>query len=90
MISWSSTPCAVQYVAIINSTQFLNMITTTDDNGVVVGIPRGAEFCVTVLGVDSIGRRRDSTPLYCYTNCELVITMFCIPLVCAMSILRSL
>ena len=58
LISWSMSQCAVQYVVtIMNSSDgsvYLNI--TTSDTNTTVTLPTGVEYCVTVLGVDSIGR----------------------------------
>ena len=58
LISWSMSDCAVQYVVtIINSSDdsvYPNI--TTSDTNTTVTLPTGVEFCVTVLGVDSINR----------------------------------
>ena len=65
LISWSQSNCAVQYVVnIINSSddRVYPKITTSNTNTTVT-LPTGVEFCVTLVAVDSIGRRGpDSVP----------------------------
>ena len=73
LISWSMSDCAVQYVVtIINSSDgsvYLNI--TTSDTNTTVTLPTGVEYyCVTVLGVDSIGRRGPPSQQQCYTYGE--------------------
>ena len=68
LISWSQSNCAVQYVVtIINSSDdrvYPNI--TTSNTNTTVTLPTGVEFCVTLVAVDSIGRRgTDATPV-CY------------------------
>ena len=63
----------MQYVVTIitnssNGSVYLNIITS--DTNTTVTLPTGVEYCVTVLGVDGIGRRRNSTVFYCFTNCK--------------------
>ena len=71
MISWSQSDCAVQYVATIGNTSddraYPNI--TTTDNRTTVTFPTGVEFCVTVVGVDSIGRRGNPSEPKCYCEC---------------------
>ena len=71
LISWSMSDCAVQYVVtIINSSDdsvYPNI--TTSDTNTTVTLPTGVEFCVTVLGVDSINRTGPASELKSYT-CE--------------------
>ena len=75
MISWSQSDCAVKYmVAIINTTDdrvYPNI--TTNDNSTTVTLPTGVEFCVTVVGVDSIGRRGSPSEPKCYRKCVDVL-----------------
>ena len=70
LISWSQSDCAVQYVvAIINSSddRVYPNITTSNTNTTVI-LPTGVEFCVTLVAVDSAGRRGpDSVPV-CYRD----------------------
>ena len=70
LISWSMSDCAVQYVVtIINSSDdsvYPNI--TTSDTNTTVTLPTGVEFCVTVLGVDSIGRRGPASEPQCYSE----------------------
>ena len=72
LISWSQSNCAVQYVVtIINSSDdrvYPNI--TTSNTNTTVTLPTGVEFCVTLVAVDSIGRRRPDTAPVCYP-CEL-------------------
>ena len=69
-ISWSMSDCAVQYVVtIINSSDgsvYLNI--TTSDTNTTVTLPTGVEYCVTVLGVDSIGRRGPPSQQRCVNS----------------------
>ena len=70
LISWSQSNCAVQYVVtIINSSDdrvYPNI--TASNTNTTVTLPTGVEFCVTLVAVDSIGRRGlDSVPT-CYRN----------------------
>ena len=62
--------CAVQYVVtIINSSDgsvYLNI--TTSDTNTTVTLSTGVEYCVTVLGVDSIGRRGSPSQQQCYSS----------------------
>ena len=72
LIRWSQSNCAVQYVVtIINSSDdgvYPNIITS--DTNTTVTLPTGVESCVTLVAVDSIGRRGpDSVPV-CYRNGE--------------------
>ena len=65
LISWSQSDCAVQYVVtIINSSDdrvYPNI--TTSNTNTTVTLPTGVEFCVTLVAVDSVGRRGpDSVP----------------------------
>ena len=68
LISWNQSNCAVQYVVtIINSSDdrvYLNI--TTSNTNTTVTLPTGVEFCVTLVAVDSIGRRGPdtNTPVY--------------------------
>ena len=59
LISWSQSNCAVQYVVtIVNSSDdrvYPNI--TTSNTNTTVTLPTGVEFCVTLVAVDSIGRR---------------------------------
>ena len=70
LISWSMSDCAVQYVVtIINSSDgsvYLNI--TTSDTNTTVTLPTGVEYCVTVLGVDSIGRTGPPSTSKCYSE----------------------
>ena len=72
LISWSQSNCTVQYVVtIINSSDdrvYLNI--TTSNTNTTVTLPTGVEFCVTLVAVDSIGRRGPDTTPVCY-QCEL-------------------
>ena len=79
MISWSQSDCAVQYmVAIINTTDdrvYSNII--TNDSNTTVTLPTGVEFCVTVVGVDSIGRSGSPSEPKCYCKCvSMCCTLF--------------
>ena len=72
LISWSQSNCAVQYVVtVINSSDdrvYPNI--TTSNTNTTVTLPTGVEFCVTLVAVDSVGRRGpDSAPM-CYGNGE--------------------
>ena len=71
LISWSQSNCAVQYViTIINSSDdrvYPNI--TTSNTNTTVTLPTGVEFCVTLVAVDSIGRRGPDTTPVCY-HCE--------------------
>ena len=62
----------MQYVVtIINSSDgsvYLNI--TISDTNTTVTLPTGVEYCVTVLGVDSIGRRGPPSQQQCYTYGE--------------------
>ena len=78
-ISWNQSDCAVQYVVtIINSSDdrvYSNI--TTSDTSTTVTLPTGVEFCVTLLAVDSIGRRGPDTAMpicYYYDQCEFAMT----------------
>ena len=68
LISWSQSNCAVQYVVtIINSSDdrvYPNI--TTSNTNTTVTLPTGVEFCVTLVAVDSIGRRGSDTTPVCY------------------------
>ena len=70
LISWSMSDCAVQYVVtIINSSDdsvYPNI--TTSDTNTTVTLPTGVEFCVTVLGVDSINRTGPASKPQCSKN----------------------
>ena len=70
-ISWSQSDCAVQYVVTIMNTSddrvYPNI--TTNENSTTVTLPTGVEFCVTVVGVDSIDRRGSPSELKCYCEC---------------------
>ena len=70
-ISWSRSDCAVEYVVAISNTSddrvYPNI--TTTDNSTTVRLPTGVEFCVTVVGVDSIGRRGSPSEPKCYRGC---------------------
>ena len=70
LISWSMSDCAVQYVVtIINSSDdsvYPNI--TTSDTNTTVTLPTGVEFCVTVLGVDSINRTGPPSEPQCYSE----------------------
>ena len=70
LISWSMSDCAVQYVVtIINSSDdsvYPNI--TTSDTNTTVTLPTGVEFCVTVLGVDSINRTGPASEPQCYSE----------------------
>ena len=72
LISWSMSDCAVQYVVtIINSSDgsvYLNI--TTSDTNTTVTLPTGVEYCVTVLGVDSINRTGQPSEPQCYSECK--------------------
>ena len=72
LISWSQSNCAVQYVVtIINSSDdrvYPNI--TTSNTNTVVTLPTGVEFCVTLVAVDSIGRRGPDTTPVCYRTGE--------------------
>ena len=74
LISWSQSNCAVQYVVtIINSSDgrvYPNITTSKTDT--TVTLPTGVEFCVTLVAVDSIGRRGPDTTPVCY-QFELVM-----------------
>ena len=76
LISWNISQCAVQYVVTIikNSSDgsvYLNI--TTSDTNTTVTLPAGVEYCVTVLGVDSIGRRGLSSQPECLQYNESMI-----------------
>ena len=65
LISWSQSNCAVQYVVtIINSSD--DRVYTTSNTNTTVTLPTGVEFCVTLVAVDSIGRRGTDTTPVCY------------------------
>ena len=70
LINWSMRDCAVQYVVtIINSSDdsvYPNI--TTSDTNTTVTLPTGVEFCVTVLGVDSINRTGPASEPQCYSE----------------------
>ena len=70
-VAWSQSNCAVQYVVtIINSSNnrvYPNI--TTSNTNTTVTLPTGVEFCVTLVAVDSIGRRGPDTTPVCY-QCE--------------------
>ena len=74
LISWSMSDCAVQYVVtIINSSDdsvYPNI--TTSDTNTTVTLPTGVEFCVTVLGVDSINRTGPASEPQCYSEYVIV------------------
>ena len=74
LISWSQSNCAVQYVVtIINSSDdrvYPNI--TTSNTNTTVTLPTGVEFCVTLVAVDSIGRRGPDTTPVCY-QCEFKV-----------------
>ena len=87
LISWSMSDCAVQYVVtIINSSDgsvYLNI--TTSDTNTTVTLPTGVEYCITVLGVDSIARRGPPSQQQCHRNSEKKLMV----IVCKCSILPS-
>ena len=72
--------CAVQYVVtIINSSDgsvYLNI--TTSDTNTTVTLPTGVEYCVTVLGVDSIGRRGPPSQQQCYSELYYILPIYTI------------
>ena len=72
-VSWDWSNCAVEYVvAIINTTDdrvYPNI--ATNDNSTTVTLATGVEFCVTVVGADSIGRRGSPSEPKCYIDCKL-------------------
>ena len=74
LISWSQSSCAVQYViTIINSSddRVYPNITTSSNTNTTVTLPTGVEFCVTLVAVDSIGRKGPDTTPVCYCkSCE--------------------
>ena len=80
LISWSMSDCAVQYVVtIINSSDdsvYPNI--TTSDTNTTVTLPTGVEFCVTVLGVDSINRTGPASEPQCYRKCDCDVPVQCI------------
>ena len=68
-ITWGQSSCAVQYVVSISTSDdrvYPNI--TTTDNSTTVALPTGMEFCVTVVGVDSIGRRGSPSEPKCYPS----------------------
>ena len=68
LIGWSQSDCAVQYVVtIINSSddRVYPDINTSNTNTTVT-FPTGLEFCVTLVAVDSIGRRGPDSVPACY------------------------
>ena len=70
LVSWNESNCAVQYVVTINSSDdrvYPNI--TTSNTNTTVTLPTGVEFCVTLVAVDSIGRREPDTTPVCY-QCE--------------------
>ena len=75
----------MQYVVtIINSSDgsvYLNI--TTSDTNTTVTLPTGVEYCVTVLGVDSIGRGGPPSQQQCHRNSEKMV------IACKCSILPS-
>ena len=66
-VTWSQSNCTVQYVVtIINSSDdrvYPNI--TTSNTNTTVTLPTGVEFCVTLVAVDSIGRRGPNTTPVC-------------------------
>ena len=78
LISWSQSNCAVQYVVtIINSSDdrvYLNI--TTSNTNTTVTLPTGVEFCVTLVAVDSIGRRGPDTTSVCYGEMSINVHTF--------------
>ena len=78
LISWSMSDCAVQYVVtIINSSDdsvYPNI--TTSDTNTTVTLPTGVEFCVTVLGVDSINRTGPASEPQCNSRNYDFLFMF--------------
>ena len=92
MIRWSQSDCALEYVvAIINTSDdrvYPNI--TTNDNSTTVTLPTGVEFCVTVVGVDSISRRGSPSELKCYCKCVGVLyTAFHLMKTCCFSFLST-
>ena len=80
LISWSQSNCTVQYVVtIINSSDdrvYPNI--TTSNTNTTVTLPTGVEFCVTLVAVDSIGRRGTDTMPECYTyQRECILLLLC-------------
>ena len=65
----------MQYVVtIVNSSDgsvYPNI--TTSDTNTTVTLPTGVEFCVTVLGVDSINRTGPASELQCHS--EYIISL---------------
>ena len=72
LIRWNWSDCAVQYVVtIINSSDdrvYPNI--TTSNTNTAVTLPTGVEFCVTLVAVDSIGRRGPDSIPTCYRTGE--------------------
>ena len=72
LIKWNQSNCAVQYlVTIINSSDdrvYPNI--TTSNISTTVTLPTGVEFCVTLVAVDSIGRRGPDSVPTCYRTGE--------------------
>ena len=70
LISWSQSNCAVEYVVSISNSSddrvYPNI--TTSNTNTTVTLPTGVEFCVTLVAVDSIGRRGPDSVLTCYRN----------------------
>ena len=69
-IAWNPAVCFQYVVTIINSSDnsvYLNI--TTSDTNTTVTLPTGMEFCVTVLGVDSINRTGPASEPQCYSEC---------------------
>ena len=83
LISWSMSDCAVQYVVtFINSSDdsvYPNI--TTSDTNTTVTLPTGVEFCVTVLGVDSINRTGPASEPQCYSECMTVTYMYSVSII---------
>ena len=82
LISWSQSNCAVQYVVTIidSSDDRVYPNITTSNTSTTVTLPTGVEFCVTLVAVDSIGRRGpDTTPVcYCKLSSPYLHTQCCV------------
>ena len=72
LIRWSQSNCAEQYVVTISNSSddrvYPNI--TTSNTNTAVTLPTGVEFCVTLVAVDSVGRRGSVNVPVCYRNGE--------------------
>ena len=72
LISWSASDCAVQYEVTIFTANFYGEITkaaiVSATNTTRVTLIASDEFCATVLGIDSSGRRGPASLPLCSTN----------------------